>query len=165
MRQSRVQLGKRVSVHLLDHGASCQSNVDDIVRGIGCVPSARGRTACCFPDSEVFATRHDGCDFMLPNSIAMSMVLKRMLGNEIPEFLQIIRCNVSLLGGEIERFVQAAIMLRQKRLPFSVYGRCENMVTICSLLKVVLRLGLDTRISRYEQLIAKLQVSTIKNTS
>jgi len=95
----------------------------------------------------------------------MSMVLKRMLGNEIPEFLQIIRCNVSLLGGEIERFVQAAIMLRQKRLPFSVCGRCENKVTICSLLKVVLRLGLDTRISRYEQLIAKLQVSTIKNTS
>ncbi|MDZ7264085.1 MAG: hypothetical protein ONB16_05830 [candidate division KSB1 bacterium] len=67
MRQHCVQFGKWMSVHLLDHGASGQSNVDDIVRRIGRLPSASRRTASGFPDSEVFVTGHDGSDFVLFN--------------------------------------------------------------------------------------------------
>ena len=92
--------------------------MDDIVRRIrrlpGNLPPSR------FPDCEVLATRHDGSDFMLPNSIAMPMVLERMLQNEIPELLQIVRCDDLRLAREIERFLQPAVILRQKRLPFSV---------------------------------------------
>ena len=39
----------------------------------------------------------------------MAMVLKRMLQNEIPEQLQIVRCGVYLLAGEIQGFIQLAI--------------------------------------------------------
>ncbi len=39
------------------------------------------------------------------------------------------------------------------------------MVTSCPLLRVVLGLRLETRISRYEQPIAKLQFSTIEDSA
>jgi len=57
---------------------------------------------------------------MLLNAITMPMVLEWMRGNEIeiPELLQIVRGNDLRLTGEVERFVQPAIILRQKRLPF-----------------------------------------------
>lgn len=80
---------------------------------------------------------------MLLNSIAMPMMIKRMLGNEIPEFLQIFRRDAFGLAGEIERFVHLATMLRQKHLLFSVCGICKNRVTSCPLLRVVLGLRLE----------------------
>jgi hypothetical protein len=83
-----------------------------------CHPPTGGRTASGFPDGEVFATGHDRSDFVLTIPVAMPMVLKRILKNEIPEQLQIIRRDVSLLAGEIQGFVQPAIMLRQKSLAF-----------------------------------------------
>ncbi len=67
MRQRRMQLGKRMGVHLFDHGASCQSNVDDVVRRIRRLPG--NLSGCGFLDGEVLATGHDGCDFMLPSPI------------------------------------------------------------------------------------------------
>jgi len=55
---------------------------------------------------------------MFPNPIAMSVMLERMLQDEIVEQLQIIRCDVTSLAGEIQGFIQPTIMLRQKRLQF-----------------------------------------------
>ena len=88
--------------------------MDDVVRRIRRVPGNLSPSR--FPDSEVFATGHDRSDFVLPNAIAMPMMLKRMLQNKIPELLQIVRRNVLRLAGEVVRFVQLAVILRQKRL-------------------------------------------------
>jgi hypothetical protein len=76
-----------------------------------------------------------------------------MLQNEIPEQLQIIRRDVSLLTGEIQGFVQPAIMLRQKRLPFSVCRRWKNMETSYPLLRVVWGLRLEQLLLIVDELV------------